>query len=333
MTQSTIDVSVVVRTYTEDRWHYLVEALESVLSQTRPPRELVVVVDHNPALLARTKERFPTALVVENTEPRGSGALNSGVMASSSQVIAFLDDDAVADPDWLERLVEPYVDPLVLGVGGSIHPLWETPTPPRWFPQEFLWVIGCTYRGLPETTAPVRNLIGCNMSLRRSVFEEIGGFRSGIGHVGGRPKGDEETELCIRVGQRWPDGVLLHHPAARVSHKVPASRARWSYLYSRCMLEGRSKALMGSLVGSRDGLSAERAYVSRTLPRGVLRGLADTVRGDWSGLARSWAIVSALAVTGANYAAGAVHQRLRPVSGDYGIVPIAPIRRSEAGHE
>ncbi len=333
MTDSFVDVSVVVRTYTEERWHYLVDALESVQRQATPPRELVVVVDHNPDLLAKTQERFPDALVVENTEPRGSsGAWNSGIMASSGEVIAFLDDDAIAAPDWLERLWGAYGEDSVMGVGGSIHPVWETPSPPRWFPGEFLWVIGCTYRGLPETTAPVRNLIGCNMSFRRKVFEEIGGFRKGMGHVGGRPIGDDETELCIRIAHRWPDGVLLHHPPAHVYHKVPASRARWRYLYSRCQLEGRSKALMSSLVGTRDGLSAERAYVFRTLPRGVLRGLFDTLRGDWAGLTRAWAIVSALAVTGASYSLGVVQQRVKPEVGDYSIVPIKPIQQSEESH-
>jgi hypothetical protein len=90
---------------------------------------------------------------------------------------------------------------------------------------------------------------------------------------------------------------------------------------------------MSRLVGTRDGLSAERAYVWRTLPRGVLRGLGDAVRGDWSGLGRAWAIVSALAVTGASYALGAVQQRLRPVSVDHSIVAIEPARRVSSGDE
>ena len=225
------------------------------------PLELVVVVDHNPALLRRVCEQFPEARVVENTEPRGSsGAWNSGVMASRGRIIAFLDDDAEAEPDWLERLWKAYADDSVMGVGGSIRPVWEGAARPRWFPDEFLWVVGCTYRGLPEETAPVRNLIGCNMSFRRSAFEEIGGFRKGMGHVGGRPIGDDETEFSIRVGLRWPDRVLLHHPEARVRHKVPASRARWSYFYSRCRLEGRSQSV-DERAGGHPPWAGGRVYV------------------------------------------------------------------------
>jgi glycosyltransferase involved in cell wall biosynthesis len=328
MTNKTPDFTVIVRTYTEDRWDYLVAALESVQQQRAQPRELVVVVDHNHALLERVRARFPDARIVENTEPRGSsGAWNSGIMASRGEVIAFLDDDAEAAPDWLEQLWAAYTDESVIGVGGSIHPIWEGPTRPLWFPEEFYWVVGCSYRGLPEATGPVRNLIGCNMSFRRSVFEELGGFRKGMGHVGGRPIGDDETELSIRVGRRWPQHVLLHHPQAVVHHKVPPSRARWAYFYSRCRLEGRSKALMSRLVGTRHGLSAERSYTFKTLPRGVLRGLHDTTRGDISGLGRAWAIISGLAVTALSYMLGAVQERLTPQTVDHTVVTIPPAMR------
>jgi GT2 family glycosyltransferase len=323
--EKTLDVSVVVRTYTDKRWDYLVEALESVQRQRTPARELVVVGDHNPELYQRVQQRFPDALVVENDQPRGSsGAWNAGIMAAGSSVVAFLDDDAEAAPDWLEQLLAPYADARVLGVGGAIRAHWLGGARPRWFPEEFDWVVGCSYRGLPEQVAPVRNLIGCNMSFRRSVFEEIGGFRKGMGHVGGRPIGDDETELSIRVGNRWPEGLILHQPGAAVDHKVPASRARWGYFYDRCRLEGRSKALMSRLVGTRRGLASERAYVWHTLPAGVGRGLAAPLRGDWGGPLRAWAIVSGLAVTGASYLWGALQERLAPPQGDTSVTPIPP---------
>jgi cellulose synthase/poly-beta-1,6-N-acetylglucosamine synthase-like glycosyltransferase len=111
-----------------------------------------------------------------------------------------MDEDATAAPDWLERLTHGYDSDEVLGVGGTIDPLWLTGRP-AWFPAEFDWVVGCTYRGLPETANRVRNLIGCNMSFRREVFQQVGGFRSGIGRIGLRPVGCEETELCIRLNQ------------------------------------------------------------------------------------------------------------------------------------
>jgi glycosyltransferase involved in cell wall biosynthesis len=311
MTPGTLDVSVVICAYTEARWNDLVAAVESVQQQSAPPREIVVVIDHNTGLLERVRMHLPDVVAVENKETRGlSGARNSGVAVARGEVIAFLDDDAVAAPDWLAHLNAGYGEPLVLGVGGIIKPMWIDGRP-NWFPEEFNWVVGCTYRGMPRTTAPVRNLIGCNMSFRREVFEVIGGFRNGIGRVGKHPVGCEETEFCIRANQRWPQSVLLYESHARVQHRVPTSRACWSYFRARCYAEGVSKALVSRSVGAGDGLASERTYTSRTLPRGVVRGLADVVlHGDPTGLARAGAIVAGLAITTMGYLVGLVSERL-----------------------
>lgn len=302
------DISVVICAYTEARWQELIAAVDSMQQQTLPPREIVVVIDHNPVLLARSREQFGSdrVVVVENRQAQGlSGARNSGIAAARGEIIAFMDEDAVAAPDWLERLSAAYADPAVLGVGGLIEPLWLAGRP-AWLPEEFQWVVGCSYRGLPETTAPVRNLIGCNMSFRREVFEAVGGFRDGIGRIGARPLGCEETELCIRVQQRWTEGLLLYEPGARVLHRVPASRGRVAYFTSRCYAEGLSKALVARFVGSRDGLASERSYTLRTLPRGVWRGVGDALRRDRGGLARAAMIVAGLAWTTAGYVMGRV---------------------------
>jgi len=197
-----------------------------------------------------------------------------------------------------------YQDEKVLGVGGAIVPMWPG-NRPAWFPEEFDWVVGCTYQGMPTEARPVRNLIGCNMSFRSQVFEAVGGFRQGIGRIGTLPVGCEETELCIRVRQHWQEAVLLYDPAARVQHHVSATRASWKYFFSRCYAEGLSKALVSRLVGASDGLSSERKYTFYTLPKGVLDGLGDTVlRRKPGGIASSVAIVSGLLVTTFGYLRG-----------------------------
>lgn len=300
-------ISVIICAHTEERWQDLVEAVASVAGQTLPPHEIVLAIDHNPTLLARAKEQFPTAVVVENVQERGlNGARNSGVAATSGEIVAFLDDDAIANPDWLAELAAAYTSPDIVGVGGKINPIWLTGRP-AWFPEEFYWVVGCTYRGLPTETAPIRNLIGCNMSYRREVIMELNGFRNGIGHVGGRPQGDDETEFCIRLRQAKPETTLLYQPSAEVGHKVPGSRANWSYYRWRCYLEGRSKALLSRIVGRDDGLSSERTYTMKVLPLGVVRGVGDTFRErHWGGLGRSVAIIGGLLVTTTGYALGTI---------------------------
>lgn len=303
------EFSVIICAYTDQRWMELQAAVESIRAQAVQSKEIIVVVDHNSALFDRVKNNFRDVIAVENREPAGlSGARNSGILAANGNTLAFLDDDAIAAPDWLEQLGATYGRPDVLGVGGPIKPLWSTGRP-RWFPTEFDWVVGCTYRGTPRAMAPVRNLIGANMSFRREVFEAIGGFRNGMGRVGTFPAGCEETELCIRARQHWPQMVMLYNPKVRVTHRVPPGRTRARYFYSRCYAEGLSKAAVSRLVGAKDGLASERTYVLKTLPRGVMAGVTDTlVRRDPTGLARAGAIVSGLAFTTAGYLMGTLSE-------------------------
>ncbi len=295
-----LSFSVVICAHNEERYGDLLDAVASVQRQSVLAQEIVVVLDHNPRLLELLRRAdLPGVVVVDSREPRGlGGARNSGIRMSRGAIVAFLDDDAVAVPEWLERLQAGYRDPETVGVGGAIEPLWLG-AEPRWLPAEFHWVVGCSYRGMPQAAAAVRNLLGCNMSFRREVLEAVGGFRLGYGC--------DETDLCIRVRQRWPHKTLLYLPEARVHHKVPTSRARWSYFRSRCYFEGGSKAVVSRLVGPGDGLASERAYTVRTLPRGIVRNVADAaLRADLGGLQRAAYIVAGLLVTAAGYLNGTI---------------------------
>ena len=303
---SSASISVVICAHTEDRWDDTLAAVASVREQSLPPLETFVVVDHNPVLYRRLKDELTDVSVVENREAQGlSGGKNTGIALASGEIVAFLDDDAVADPDWLKFFADSYADPAVVGVGGLTLPSWDTKRP-RWFAAEFDWVVGCTYVGMPQSRAPVRNLLGGNASFRRSVFSSIGGFRTGIGRAEGkRPLGCEETELCIRLSQRFPDAVIMFDNRSVIGHRVQAARCRFSYFRARCFAEGLSKAQVTRSVGAEAGLSSERAYTTKTLPAGVLRGLTDAIRGDVGGLGRAGAIVVGLAYTAAGYCAGA----------------------------
>ncbi|MFI9802141.1 glycosyltransferase family 2 protein [Streptomyces sp. NPDC052302] len=300
-------LSVVVCAYTLDRWDDLRAALASLESQRRPPDEIVLVIDHCPALHRRATERLTTARVVANRERRGlSGARNTGVRTAVSDVVAFLDDDAVAEPSWTERLLSRYDDPRVAGVGGLVVPWWQSGRP-AWFPPEFDWVVGCSYRGLPQEAAPVRNFIGANMSFRRERLLAAGGFRTDLGRVGTRPLGCEETELCLRITARDPGAVLLYDPTAAVRHKVPARRASWSYYRSRCYAEGLSKAVVARHSAGVTALSSERAYLRSTIPRAVRQAL----RPGRPAPARTVAALSlGVGATAAGYAVGTVRAPL-----------------------
>jgi len=297
--------SVVVSTYDDRRWEDLVACLRSLDEQTNPPLEVIVVVDHNPELLARAAKAFSSAKVVENGRPRGlAGARNTGIDVARGEIVAFIDDDARAEPGWLESLAGCFARPETVGAGGALLPLWQSPAP-AWLPPEFYWAIGCSYTGLPEELAPVRNPIGANMAVRATVLREVDGFREGdedstpreirsrgVVRAGGNVPDD--TDLAIRVNQLRPRGVWLYQPRARVLHTVTAERASLRYFLRRCHEEGAGKANLSRYVGSTDGLRSERRHLAVVLPRGVARGLRDLVTGDPQGGLRAAAIILGL---------------------------------------
>ncbi len=302
--RQTSGISVVLCAYTAERWDDLVAAVDSIREQSFAAKEIVVVIDNNTELLERVQHEMTDVVAIGNDGPRGAGeARNRGVAAATGACIGFLDDDAVADPDWIRRANRAFGDASVIGVGGRIEPAWDD-RKPRWMAEEFYWTVGCTYPGLPTSGAPVRNLIATNMFVRRNLLLELGGFRAGFGKTGTR-SGTEETDLCIRAGQRWPDRIWLYDPAISVTHRVPRTRSGLKYFVSRCYDEGLAKASIVKFVGWRDGLATERLYTTRTLPRGFFRGLAAVVADlDPFGAARSASIVVGLAATTAGYVVG-----------------------------
>ncbi len=300
-------ISLVTCAYSMERWDDLVEAVASARGLKPRPDEIIIVIDHNPQLKARAEAEFAELLIVENHYPRGAaGARNAGIAAARGAMIAFLDDDAVADPSWLETLRSVCKRPGVLGVMGRIEPLWRGERP-SWFPDEFLWVIGCTYTGLPKTSGPIRNLFG-SMCFRREVFDGIGVFNTGVGRTEHSiPWGCEETELCIRARKRNTSAQFVFEPRALVWHKIPAKRLSFRYFLLRCYAEGVSKACVSTLQASGDVLSIERQYVLRVLSRGVMLGVGDAIlRLDAGGLGRAFAIMMGLISTVAGFLVGKI---------------------------
>lgn len=317
-------LSVVICAYTERRRHDLQRAVTSIAEQTRGADQLILVIDHNDRLRHWAEAAHPAATVIPNTGRRGlSGARNCGVGAATGDVVAFLDDDAHAAPDWLAQLAAHYTDPRVAGVGGAATPVWPHHRP-RWFPPEFDWVVGCSYVGLPTDTAPVRNPIGAGMSFRRAVFDRVGGFAEGLGRVGATPLGCEETEFGIRLQAILPDAVVLYEPRARVRHQVTGDRVSLRYFLARCHAEGLSKAAVADRAGADAALATERQYLRRTLPRALARDSRSP--GTWP---RAGAVLVGTGSTAVGYARG----RLRVTAGRYDTprqpipseVPVIPI--------
>lgn len=297
----TNDATVVICAYTVARWAALCRAVESVREQDPQPRQIVVVIDGNDELSQRTRQQFladPLVMVVDNARTKGlSGARNTGLTHAEGAIVAFLDDDAVAEPGWLGELARVLEQPGVMVAGGWATPL-RTEAIPLWWPHEYDWVVGCSHLGLPLVEGPVRNVIGCAMAFRREVFDVAGTFHESMGRVGNSALGCEETELCIRLTS-LVGGTPVHlAPTARVRHDVSDDRFTWAYLVKRCFAEGRSKARVRKMVGA-TALSAESAHIRTTLPRALMRSSTACLRREKGAAQRSAAIVVGLLTAGA----------------------------------
>ena len=305
--------TVVVCAFASQRLEQTVDCVKSVLAQDPPPGQMIVVVDHNESLQAQLRARLPDEVeVVANERSRGlSSARNTAIARSRGEYIVFIDDDAIAHQQWLERLLSTFDDSQVVGVGGHARPLWET-AQPGWLPPEFLWVVGCSYSGLPES-GDVRNPLGCNMAFRAGLFETVGHFNPAIGRLGSLPLGCEETEFCLRAARAVRGARIAMTAGAEIDHRVPAARATASYLLRRCYFEGISKALVRRLSDSRS-LDTERAYLRHALAarlKSSIRGVASG-RGAGEAAGQFAAVVGAVGAAAVGYLVGVCVFRVRP---------------------
>jgi glycosyltransferase involved in cell wall biosynthesis len=273
-------VSVVVCEHTLDRYGDCREAADSVLAQSHDDTELVLVSDGNEDVCERFRADYGDREdVVVHCNDKNVGLLesrNNGAEAATGDVVAFLDDDAVADEEWVSELVAVYEREEVPAVGGRMVPAWVAGRP-GFLPEEFYWLVGVTHEGFADGPGEVRNTFGSNISFRREVFLDLGGFDPDIG---GR-QGDAnlqggETELCARMDAEHGHGVY-YTPDAEVAHKVFDYRTDPEWLLDRAFWQGYSKRGMEVLVPEVDATGAESDFLGTLLVDAVparLRGLA-----------------------------------------------------------
>lgn len=300
--------SVVIATHTLQRRKALTEAVLSVLSQQQHPREVVVAVDNNTELYEWVLKKLPEVVAVHNQGARGASATrNAGARVAAGSVLVFLDDDAVARSDWLQDLTAPLADPDVLGVGGLVEPIWLGQQP-KWMPEEFLWVVGASYRGMPIKAAPVRNAWAENMAVAKADFWAVNGFREGFGKTGQRSQ-PEDTDFCLRLTDAMPGRSWWYEPLARVGHSVPPDRGTVRFFVQRCFNEGQGKAEIATLRGSSQTLKDERRHASKILPQGICRELRQAVTSrEFAAALRASAIGVGLTSAGLGY----LLRQLRP---------------------
>jgi len=271
--------AVVVCSYDLMRVNDLDESIGSIRCQTyRGPIEVIVCVDGNSELhdlLTRRYENVPGVKVIGTGKPMPLGlsyARNLGIIASQQDIVCFLDDDAVADPDWVAELAMSYERHDTPMVVGKILPLWRD-KPPRWFTPAFYWLVGATGSLFVEQEHRVRNGFGSNLSCTRRGLDRIGLFASSLDTRGSVPLQAADAELGLRVREAFGSGPI-YNPKAVVFHKVGA-RLRIQTLLKRAYLQGKCKGVLFAMHGRRSSsLDTEANY----LRSGILREAINAAR-------------------------------------------------------
>jgi len=270
-------VSVVVCTYTMDRYDVFTEAVESVLAQTYDPVEVVLVIDGNSKVYEHVVKEFggyENVTVHNNEENRGiSFSRTKGAELASGEVVAFIDDDGVAEPDWIEQHVEAYRTTDAVAIGGYVAPDWITARP-DFFPEEFYWLVGCTERGFAANGEEIRNGYGSNISYKRDVFLAVGGYDVNTGRKGDRHIQAHEAPVGIRIYETYGQRVRYVENAV-VHHKLFDYRGEFRWLVFRSFWQGFSKRVMELLYPGAQGNENEflKGLFIRYLPSRVKKAV------------------------------------------------------------
>lgn len=245
---------------THDRPGYLRDCLEGLRRQTvGADRFDILIVDSAstgdaPAQIVRLVAEAANTRLLRVERPGVSFARNAGAEAARGRYIAYIDDDAIPAPDWIERILVAIAatDPSPALIGGRILPRWEAPLPAWWPPQlrgtlSIIEFEGCgEYRtaALPPGLEPY----GANMVVHVPTLLAIGGFGRYSGRVGKALLSDEEVQLAWRL--QAAGFSARYDPRIVVQHQIQAPRLTPRWLLSRLYWQGVSTVLTRRLLGN-----------------------------------------------------------------------------------
>jgi len=244
-------VSIITTIYTDERINDFLDLIKSITSQTYPNFEMLCVVERSKELYDFLENYIrqndlPKIKLLFNHGPWGlSAARNLAIKEGRGDIFAFIDDDAVAFPNWIEETVKTYQeDENIIGTTGPILPLWEDDSM-SWFPEELYWIFSCTYYD-DDKKFYVRNGYGTNISFKKDAFNTCGNFLTELGAKGGGTKGKnepggEETEFSYRVTSKTKK-YIIYNPLVKVLHRVYKYRFTRNFIVKRSYWEGYTKA-------------------------------------------------------------------------------------------
>jgi glycosyltransferase involved in cell wall biosynthesis len=183
--------------------------------------------------------------IVEGS-PGLSNARNVGLRACETEIICFMDDDAVASTRWLEAMLAAFEDfgPTAVAAGGRVDPIWEV-DPPNWFSD----AIGCytslvDWGGQTRVAAPREWFAGTNIAFRARPLLDHGGFDTNLGRTGGGATLLSNEEIRVLCQLREAGGLAIYVPDASVSHLIERRRLTRQWFRKRVAWQAVSDFMM-----------------------------------------------------------------------------------------
>ena len=243
---------------THNRDAYLGAAIDSLLNQEQDDFEVIVVNNRSTDRtqdVINTYRDHPKFKAVDEPVLGLSSARNRGAKETQAPILAYLDDDAVASPQWLTVLTKAFANQEKLAIaGGRVTLIWpKDQSCPSWLSENLTQALGFYNLGdqVLDIQEPGLTPRGLNYSIRRDFLEQVGGFDTNLGRVGKNLLSNEElfmTELALSKG--WQVAYL---PEALVAHNVAPERLHPAWFLNRSWWQGVSECYR-EVVSGRQGM-------------------------------------------------------------------------------
>jgi glycosyltransferase involved in cell wall biosynthesis len=241
-------ISVVICTLNRD--YYLKSALQSLVDQTLSCENFEILVIDNGSV-DKTKEVatqefsfLGNIFYIYEPQTGLNYARNTGLKNSRGKYIAYLDDDAIASPQWLENILNIFQNsaPNVACIGGKIDPLWESDRP-EWLSDNLLGYLAILdISPISTILSKGQFLYGVNFAFDKNILQSIGGFEAGLDRQGKNLLSNGDIMVQKRIQDQGY--VCFYDPKISVQHQIQASRLQPEWFYQRAYWQGISDAAM-----------------------------------------------------------------------------------------
>ncbi|MFN2459027.1 MAG: glycosyltransferase family 2 protein [Chitinophagaceae bacterium] len=288
-----LEISVIICTY--NRAEYIIGAIESLYSQTLQNEKFEVIVadnnsiDNTGVLVQQYGPEHPDLHLVYLTESRqgSSFARNTGAAFARSELLCFMDDDAIAEPDYLQRIIEFFqAHPDATGLGGRIIPKY-IPAEPKWMSRYVSSLVGnFDYSTKVEKFRHEKYPLESNMIVRKDDFDTIGGFNTDLPGVKGTLRiGGEGKDFFLRLQKLGK--VIYYDPKIVVHHVVEVKKLTPHYLYRIASGIGRGERVRTKAIGPFAYIKKILEYLYK-LAGSVVLGILYAFKGK---PAQSWPVI------------------------------------------